>query len=101
MGLEIRHDLHSHHLQDNLLSKNLISFHHVTAQMMYVYDFLIYQLHPHGVINLPQRLKKKLTLNKMLAIGRSPPNGGPLYEAPTHLKHRNQQILVVFPTWTN
>lgn len=47
-------------------SDNAISFHYINPKMMYVLDYLIYNLMPFGILRSPGRLPKKLGVGEFM-----------------------------------
>lgn len=49
-------------------SDNVISFHQIRPNSMYVLDYLIYHLRPYGIIAYPQSLPKKVNVNESMIL---------------------------------
>jgi hypothetical protein len=54
----------------NSCSSNAITFHNVNDHEMFVMEYLIYNLHPYGIINLPQKMPMKYSFEAVQAINR-------------------------------
>lgn len=48
-------------------SDNAISFHHIRADQMYSFDYLIYHLKPYGIVRYPEPLPKKINFSEIAA----------------------------------
>jgi hypothetical protein len=54
----------------NSCSSNAITFHNVNDHEMFVMEYLIYNLQPYGIINLPQKIPMKYSFEEVQAINR-------------------------------
>jgi glycoprotein-N-acetylgalactosamine 3-beta-galactosyltransferase len=51
----------------NCCSKHAISFHYVLPIEMYMFDYLLYHVHPYGQRNTNLKLLNKLTISEIIA----------------------------------